>query len=135
MTEHESEHESLRFALLDLQIVDADGRPVGRVDDLLLHLPDDGGPPVVTHVLTGAQALGERLGGVPGRVMAALAARLRDAGSPAGPARIPAAQVGEYGDLVHLTVPLRALPHLAGLERWLACEVVEGVPGAGDADD
>ncbi len=34
---------SLRFDLLDDQLVDAEQRPVGRVDDLELRLSPDGG--------------------------------------------------------------------------------------------
>lgn len=124
---------SLRFDLLDDQLVDAERRPIGRVDDLELRLPPDGGAPEVEAVLTGAEALGQRLGGVVGTWMAALSARLRPCCAPAGPARVDAALVAEVQPLVQLSVPLRDLPHVAGLERWLAHQVVEPMPGAGDA--
>jgi predicted short-subunit dehydrogenase-like oxidoreductase (DUF2520 family) len=128
-----TDSDSLRFTLLDQQIVDAENRPVGRVDDVLLQVPDDGGPPALTHLLTGAQALGDRLGGVTGRVLARVAARLRPPGSPVGPTGVPIEMVGDHQDLVHLTVPIRDLPEVAGLERWLADQLVSHVPGAGDA--
>jgi hypothetical protein len=70
-----NDHHSLRFTLLDQQLVDADDRPIGRVDDVLLELPGGGGPPEVVALLTGAQALGERLGGLTGRVMASAASQ------------------------------------------------------------
>jgi hypothetical protein len=126
-------HHSLRFTLLDQQIVDSDQRPVGRVDDLEIDIPGDGGEPEVVAVLTGAQALGERLGGPTGRLMAAVAVRLRTGAAPSRPAAVPAELVTGDDNLVTLTVPIRELSQLAGLERWLADHVVEGLPGAGDA--
>lgn len=125
-------HHSLRFTLLDQQVVDAENRPVGRVDDVVIELGEPGQQPVVTDLLIGAQAFGERLGGVTGRVMARVAHRLRDDPSD-GPAAVPVDLVGDHADLVHLLRPLRDLPGLAGLERWLAARLVEPVPGAGDA--
>lgn len=130
-----SPHESLRFTLLDQQLVDTENRPVGRVDDVLLDVPDGGGPPEVTGVLTGAQALGERLGGVTGRVMASVASRLRSGQRTDEPVTIPSHLVTLDANLVTLTVPVRELPEIIGLERWLARHVIEGLPGAGDARD
>jgi hypothetical protein len=126
-------HVSVRFRLLDQQMVDAEDRPVGRVDDLELAVPGDGGPPVVTHVLTGAEALGTRLGGATGALMARTAARMRTADRVPGPARIPVAEITDARDLVKLGKPLRELAGIAGLERWLARRLVERIPGAGDA--
>jgi hypothetical protein len=125
---------SLRFSLLDHQVVDADDLPVGRVDDLELELPAGAAAPVVTAVLTGAQALGERLRGVTGTVLSGSAARLRPP-SESGPARIPMDLVRTEDPQVRLTVSLSELPHIAGLERWLARHVVAPVPGAGDASE
>ena len=125
-------HHSLRSTLLDQQIVDSDRRPVGRVDDLEIEIPRDGGEPEVVALLTGAEAVGVRLGGPTGRLMAGVAARLRTGAAPSRPAAVPAELVGD-DDLVTLTVPLRELSQLMGLERWLGQHVVEGLPGAGDA--
>ena len=130
-----SHHESLRFTLLDQQLVDAENRPVGRVDDVVLEIPDGGGPPEITGVRTGAQALGDRLGGVTGRLMASVAARLRADRRAGEPVTIPANLVTLDANLVTLTVPVRELPDTIGLERWLAQHVIEGLPGAGDARD
>lgn len=85
--------------------------------------------------LIGAEALGERLGGVTGGVMAGVATRLRSGSGAAGPVAVDTALIGDHADLVHLFRPLRELPELAGLERWLARHVVQRVPGAGDARD
>ena len=128
-----SRHLSVRFTLLDQQIVDVDGRRIGRVDDLEWHLSDSGGDPEITHLLTGAEALGKRLGRLTGAVMARVSARLRH--KPfTGPTTIPASVVADHEDLVRLRVPFRDLPQVAGLERWLATHLIGHLPGAGDAD-
>jgi hypothetical protein len=44
-----TDHHSVRFTLLDQQVVDADGRRIGRVDDLLCDDPGPGGEPVADH--------------------------------------------------------------------------------------
>src|SRR5918994_7280857 len=88
----------------------------------------------VDSILTGAQALGERLGGLIGRGMATVAARLRPPTDPSGPVRIDATLIGEFEPLVRLSVPFRELGGVAGLERWLAHHAIERLPGAGHAD-
>ena len=127
-------HQSIRFTLLDQQLVDADNRRIGRVDDLEWETLFPGEQPRITHLLVGAQPLGDRLGGITGRLMSRVAARLRTTTAGEGPTAIPTELVGDHQDLVHLRVPLRDLPQLAGLERWLADNVVGPLPGAGDAD-
>lgn len=127
-----NEHVSARIALLDNQLVDADRRPIGRVDDVELSL--ENGTLRVDSILIGAQALGERLGGTIGRGMAAVAARLRPRTDPPGPARIDVALIEEFQPLVRLNVPFRELREVAGLERWLARHAIERLPGAGRAD-
>ena len=128
-----SEELSVRFSLLDHQIIDAERRPVGRVDDLELRMPSDGGAPEIKAVLTGAEALGQRIGGVFGCCIASVGARLRPSSAPTGPARVEATLINQVEPLVQLSVPLRDLPQVAGLERWLAHHVIEPLPGAGDA--
>ena len=130
-----SDHVSVRMTLLDGQLLDAEDRPVGRVDDLELEPGSPGRPPRVTAILTGAEALGGVLGGLPGRLMARTAARLRAPGRPEGPTRIGIDVVHELEPHVHLRVPLRELEHVAGLERWLAHNFVGRLPGSGDARD
>ena len=43
--------------VLDKTLLDAEGKRAGKVDDLLLELPDDGGPPIVRAIITGPLAL------------------------------------------------------------------------------
>ena len=130
-----SEHVSVRIGLLDKQIVDCERLPIGRVDDLELSAPADGDAPRVEAILTGAQALGERLAGTIGRWMAGVAARLRPHSSPEGPTRIDPALVTELEPFVQLSVRLDQLPEVAALERWLGRHAVATLPGAGDASE
>ncbi|MDP9401642.1 MAG: hypothetical protein M3P39_12020 [Actinomycetota bacterium] len=126
-------HVSLRIALLDNQIVDADRLPVGRVDDIEISVPARGERPELAALLTGAQALGERLGGGFGGALAATAARLRRPDLGGEPARIEVRHIAELTPLIELAVSLRDLPHVATLERWLADHVIGPLPGTGDA--
>lgn len=129
-----SDELSLRLDVLDRQIVDSDGVPVGRIDDLVLGEPAGGAQtPTPRAILTGAQALGERIGGTTGRTMARVAARLRPHGRPQGAAAIELGLVDRIDEEVRLALPLADLPHVAGLEHWLAEHVVGPLPGSGDA--
>jgi hypothetical protein len=125
---------SARFSLLDQQLVDVDGLAFGRIDDVELACSGSD-PPVIAALLTGTEALGERLGGTAGRMLAAASARLRPPSAPSGPTRIDAELIAELEPLVRLSVHLRELPHVAGLERWLARHAVSRLPGAGDAPE
>ncbi len=130
-----SRHVSVRIALLDKQILDADDRPIGRVDDVEIADAARGAAPRVTALLTGAEALGPVLGGITGAWMANAAARLRGPGDPEGPTRVDVDAIAELEPMVRLRLPLRELGHVAGLERWLAHNLVDRLPGAGDAHD
>ena len=72
----------LALHLLDRQVLDPDKRPVGKVDDVELHVPENGSPPYVIALLTGPQALGPRLGGTLGRWLVFLSHALAREGSP-----------------------------------------------------
>ncbi|MDQ3879633.1 MAG: hypothetical protein M3295_00905 [Chloroflexota bacterium] len=128
-----TEHVSLRIGLLDKQLLDCHQLPFGRVDDVDIALPEGGEAPRVIALLTGAHALGERLGGRLGRWMAATAQRLRETPDAGPPAQIDARLISELEPSVALSVPFDQLKHVAGLERWLAHHIVEPLPRAGDA--
>jgi hypothetical protein len=123
---------SLRIALLDNQVVDANRLPIGRVDDLEIEVA--GGRPRVTAIVTGSEALGSRIGGFLGRWMAAASARLRSAAEE-GPPRIDIAKVEVIEPMIELKVGKDDLPQVAGLERWLAANFVGRLPGSGDASE
>jgi sporulation protein YlmC with PRC-barrel domain len=116
--------------LLDRQILDRDGEPVGKVDDVELDLDDDG-IPYVAALLIGQQALGERIGGRLGAWIAGAARRL----SPdynRGPIRIPYDLVADVDSAVNLSVHREVLPDPA-LETWLRDHLIDRIPGASDA--
>lgn len=117
--------------LLDRQLLDVRGRPVGKVDDLELtpaENPDE--PPTVTAVLVGPSALAPRLGRL-GRGLAALLVAIR---GHADPARISAGVLREVGDHVGLSVTAEELGHQAG-EDWVRDHVIGHLPGAGHAPE
>jgi hypothetical protein len=117
--------------LLDRQLVDADGRLCGKVDDLELELPDDGGLPVVVAVLTGPGVLSTR---VRGRITTGIG-RLHAwvaRGVGGGPSRIPFSQVQTISHHLTLTVTVDDLD-AQGEERWMRDHVITKLPGAGHA--
>jgi hypothetical protein len=119
--------------LLDRQLIDADGRLAGKVDDLELELPEGGGPPVVTAILAGPGALSRRIGGRAGAWLEAVANRLRD-GDDRHPARVSFALVKRIESAVALTVPKAELD-TNRLEAWTREHLIGHLPGAGDAPE
>lgn len=118
------------FDLLDRQILDRDGEPVGKVDDVELVLDGDG-VPYVAALLVGQQALGDRIGGALGRWLAGSARRLAPAQRP-GPIRIPYDLVADVGSSVNLSVSRDLLPD-PPLETWLRDHLITRIPGADHA--
>jgi sporulation protein YlmC with PRC-barrel domain len=116
------------FDLLDRQILDRDGQPVGKVDDVELTYDADG-TARVTALLMGQQVLGDRIGGLLGRCIAGAARRLSDEpGKP--PERIPIDLVAKVNSAVNLTVRRDLLPGQP-LETWLRDHLIGRIPGAG----
>ena len=118
--------------LLDHQLIDRDGRLVGKVDDLELTENDDG-EWVVTAILSGPGALGPRLPGVLGRSALAWWRRLHEDRDPQ-PARIRWSAVAEIGSSVKLSTARVDLPNQA-LEDWARTRIVAKLPGAGHAPE
>jgi sporulation protein YlmC with PRC-barrel domain len=117
----------LAFDLLDRQILDRDGEPVGKVDDLELAVGDDG-VPYVAALLIGQRALGRRIGGWFGRLVENVARRL--APSPdQGPIRIPYDLVSGVHSAIDLSVKRELLAD-PPLERWLLDHLIGRIPGA-----
>jgi sporulation protein YlmC with PRC-barrel domain len=113
------------FHLLDRQIVDLNGVPVGKVDDVEFELTDAGMRVVALHV--GLGALGRRMGGWLGRLMVRLARR-----GHRQPLRIPYDLVHEVGSDIRLPVRVELL-EMPPLEQWLRDNVIGRIPGADDA--
>ncbi|MGZ4677883.1 MAG: hypothetical protein ACXVJ7_09140 [Acidimicrobiia bacterium] len=112
--------------LLDHQILDCDGWMAGNVDDLELSEDRDGGPPIVTAILSGAGALARRLGGRAGRALEALDERLA---AEQVPSRVPFELVADIDSHVTVTVRREALETDRG-EAWVRRRVVDHIPGA-----
>jgi sporulation protein YlmC with PRC-barrel domain len=118
------------FDLLDRQILDSDGEPIGKVDDVELDRGPDGALRV-SALLVGQQALGDRIGGRLGRWIAGAARRL----SPdyeRGPIRIPFDLVAQITSAVNLSVRRELLAD-PPLETWLREHLIGRIPGASDA--
>jgi hypothetical protein len=116
--------------LLDRQIVDVDGRLVGRVDDIAFAV-DEHGYPYVDCLLTGQAALGQRIGGPVGRLLVAVADRFTD-DPPVPPLRVALTQVDRVDSMVRLRCPAADLPP-SPVESWLRRHLIDRIPGAGRA--
>ncbi|WP_327010162.1 hypothetical protein OHA72_24715 [Dactylosporangium sp. NBC_01737] len=119
------------FELLDRQIVDLAGEPIGKVDDVELTVV--AGAPHVAALLSGPQALGRRLGGRLGTWISGVAGRVHPAEHP-DPLRIPWDLVASHDSAVKLTVR-RELLAAPLLEEWLRDHVVGRIPGSSDAGE
>jgi sporulation protein YlmC with PRC-barrel domain len=113
--------------LLDRQILDRDGRPVGKVDDVELTYDTDG-TASISALLIGQQALGRRIGGVLGRWIAGTARRLADTPDKK-PIRIGWDLVAGVNSAVNLSVPQELLQD-PPLEIWLREHLIGRIPGA-----
>ena len=107
-----------RLSLLDRQVIDVDGRPVGVVDDLELTdvaspLEPGTEPPVVTSLVHGPIVLERIFGG-----------RRPDAHL----LRIGWDTVAKLGSAIELAVPASAVP-TPWLESWLRDRVIARIPG------
>ena len=119
--------------LLDRQLVDPEGRFVGKVDDLELTAPDDGSAPYVSAILSGPGALAARIGGRLGRWIESAHARLQRREAE-GPSRISFGVVKRVRADLELSLPAEDLPtHRA--ESWTSRHVVARIPGADRATE
>ncbi|WP_435061209.1 hypothetical protein [Amycolatopsis thermoflava] len=119
----------VEFHLLDRQIVDVDGHPVGKVDDVELARDADGTYHVVA-LLVGQHALGQRIGGLLGKVLCRLAARL--GGGRPEPLRITYDHVKQVSSEVTLSLRAEVL-EVPSLEKWLRDKLIARIPGSGHA--
>jgi hypothetical protein len=113
--------------LLDQQIVDRDGRLVGRVDDITFAVDADG-VPYVDCLLSGQTVLGQRLDGRIGRLLVAVAERFAE-DVPVAPRRIPLTQVAQLDSAVRLRCRVADLPP-PPMETWLRRHIIDRIPGA-----
>jgi sporulation protein YlmC with PRC-barrel domain len=118
--------------LMDRQIVDREGRMVGKVDDVELEQREDGRL-VVSGLLTGPGALGPRLGGALGSITTAAWSRL-SCRPERKPRRIDISAVTEYGTAVELSINRRTAD-VDGFELWVRDRVISALPAAGKAPE
>lgn len=126
-------HDSLVKRLLDLQVVDREGRLLGKVDDLALR--EDSKGLVVEGLLIGPGALAPRYPGGLGRWGWAIWRRLNGPDDP-GVVLIPWRELTGLRSAIEVND--RAADELLasfGLERWLRRNLIGRIPGAkGDGD-
>ncbi len=122
----------LQLELLDREIVDVDGTHIGKVDDLELHVADDG-TVTVSAFLLGPEALGPRFDHRIGTWIAGIGRRLR--GDADGPLRIPTRHVAELGNVVRLSATAEAIGAEPRSEAWLRDHLIARIPGADHASE
>lgn len=115
--------------LLDKQVLDRDGRMVGKVDDLELEERADGRL-VVTALLLGPGALGPRIGGGSGSILVRTWARLSGHGREETD-RIEYGDVAAVDSAVRLGVPRGS----GGAEDWARTRIIAALPGSGKDPD
>lgn len=114
--------------LLDRQIIDVEGLPVAKVNDLELAPPAGGGPPLLTAILCGPTALGPRIGGRLGAWWVAVGRRFRPVSEVAAPA-IPFDLVAKVSTTeLRLSVPVDHLP-INRFTDWVREKIVFRLPG------
>lgn len=111
--------------LLDRQIIDNDGRMIGKVDDVELEQRDDGRI-YVTALLSGPGALGPRLGGGLGTIVTSSWSRLSGRSEPA---RVDWSLVASVETAIRLAVG-RTTVALDGFETWMRDRVIAAIPGS-----
>jgi hypothetical protein len=121
--------------ILDRQLVDRDGRPVGMVDDVELGPLDDSGTLYVTALYSGPGALSYRLGHRRyGRWMAQVHALVGSGEPEVDSARIPITRVSDMGIVIRVSAEREDLGDFSN-ERWFRDHVIDHIPGADDAPE
>jgi sporulation protein YlmC with PRC-barrel domain len=116
--------------VLDKQLLDRQGKPMGRVDGLVMRV-GDGSQPRVTHIEIGGATLASRLHPTFERVAKRLA-RLWGPGRPR-PVRIPWSRIETVGRDIKLDVEAKETGAIAW-EIWIARHIIERIPGSGHED-
>jgi hypothetical protein len=115
--------------LLDRQVISKrDGHLLAKVDDLELDIESE--VPHVTQILTGPAALGERMPGLFGSFMCAVHSRLHPDKNPA-PNAIPTGRIVDITSAV--LVDSEEGLHTQGFGDWVDEQIIQRIPGAGDA--
>jgi sporulation protein YlmC with PRC-barrel domain len=113
------------YELMDRQILDHDGRMIGKVDDVELEQRDDDRL-YVTALLSGPGALGPRFGGALGTIVTSTWSRLSGRTEPA---RVEWSEVASVQTVIRLAVG-RTTVALDGFETWMRDRVIAAIPGS-----
>lgn len=113
--------------VLDKQLIDRAGDPMGRADGLVMHYGEKS-QPRITHIEMGGATLSARLHPVFERVWRRFA-RIWGPGR-AEPVRIPWSRVKTIGRDIKLDVTAAESGALAW-ELWIARHIIERIPGSG----
>ena len=120
------------FEILDRQLLDSEGMPCGKVDDLQLDfLPGDdprSDGPVVTHILTNPGALANRLSRPTKAIVRTVWSVLRPDEDPQ-PQAIPWKAVHKLDYAIHLGIH-RDEAGLMRSENWVRRNIIGRIPGA-----
>ena len=111
--------------LLDKQLVDRNGRNIGRVDGLVLELRPNQ-PPRVAAMELGPLTLARRVHPPLERWLQALATWC---GHALAPIRLPLETFRDVGIDIELDLDADADPRLLRAERWLSEHVIRRIPG------
>ncbi len=113
--------------VLDEQVIDRDGRRIGKVDDIVLEV-EEGGPPTVAAIEIGPVTLARRIHPTLARWVAAT---MRWLGVGTGePVRIPFEKLSRQGVDVRADVD-GSQTNAFAWERWLRDHVIGRIPGSG----
>ena len=112
--------------ILDARLVDRRGRPIGRVDGIVLEVRRKG-PPRFVAMEIGAATLARRIHPRLGRWFRWVAARVSPV--PMRQIRLPPDTIRDIGVDIELAVDAAADPKLLRLEKWLSRRIVSRLPG------
>jgi sporulation protein YlmC with PRC-barrel domain len=114
--------------VLDKELLDREGEPMGRVDGLVMQV-ENNSQPRITHIDVGSPALWERVHPILGR----LARRMAGLWGPKRreQVRIPWSDVATVGPDIRLDVAAKVTGAI-DWEIWIARHIIERIPGSGD---
>jgi sporulation protein YlmC with PRC-barrel domain len=114
--------------VLDKELLDREGEPMGRVDGLMMHVGKNA-QPRVTHIAIGGTTPWDRVHPVLGR----LAERIAQWWGPRRlhPVRVAWSHVQTVGRDIKLDVEAKDTGAIAW-EIWIARHIIERIPGSGD---
>ena|SRR5437773_1519499 len=112
--------------ILDAQLVDQDGRNIGRVDGIVLELRGHR-PPRIAAMEVGGLTLARRIHPRLARWLRAIALKISPV--PLKPIRIPLRTLKDIGVDIELEVDAELDAKLLRVERWLGRHIISRLPG------